>query len=147
MGGEIVATDVRDCSNQTTIAGSRTRGTQKYLLYENCVEGVLTSVIEIITLPIMATVWPELMVLYHAESVNSCLDCVVRSFGLIVMFLEKSCACASIQLVMRVISVDGLRDLMVTEQISYMKATLHGNMMAEMVLVMGLLFQFSMIIC
>ena len=78
MGGEIVATDVRDCSNQTTIAGSRTRETQKYLLYENCVEEVLTIVIEIITLPIMATVRPEMMVLYHAESVNSCLDWVVR---------------------------------------------------------------------
>ena len=78
MGGEMVATDVRDCSNQTTIAGSRTRETQKYLLYENCVEEVLTSVIEIITLPIMATVRPEMMVLYHGESVNSCLDWVVR---------------------------------------------------------------------
>ena len=56
---------------------------------ENCVEEVLTSVIEFITLPIMATVRLEMMVLHHAESVHSCLDCVVRSFGLIVMFLEN----------------------------------------------------------
>ena len=49
----------------------------------------MTSVIEIITLPIMATVRLEMMVLHHAESVNSCPDCVVRSFGLIVMFLEN----------------------------------------------------------
>ena len=43
--------------------------------------------------------------------------------------------------------MDGLRDLMVTEQISYMNVTLHGNMMAEMALVVGLIFQCSMIIC